>query len=592
MGIRGLKGKLEPYKTPVQWTRSSPSNANEDAPTGVVIDGPAFAHWIFNQCCAQKDQSEGPLKALPSYPEISRQALAWLRDLRSVGLHIKHVFFDGALPESKLKIRYERLQQSLDRLRSFRLNNPVLEADPWAQRRSFSTARPKSKGQAPTPSFLVSVVLDCLFGSEFGDRVRVVLCEADLMCTSPDYCTENDIILTGDSDFVVHNPRGRIVFFEDMDFVRNAKNDLVMIRSSCLQSLDFAKRIGVSDLSKWAYFMTIDSRTNVKHAADQAKSDVLSAAQEKEVEKIRATYESSELEATLASEHLNQQAIQVLQRMDPRLSETVYCALTSSSTGEETRFYQVPLFEDTKRASSWQPSQDVRQLAFGLIGLATGCNSDIQEVERKGDRFNVVHVQVPGVHEVEKGLRAQEQRLQESINRLPSYDPISRWRIMALLHVYQWDVEISSNLHGKCHILKTKDRAITWFDVHLSAQTEGVLYSYRILRQALEFFLACEGKEGHGDASRLLTTLQSLPHLDEVIPAPGASLDIGECQWLLKELYGDYINGREVSLEGESAKEAAASKGYASQSDRKKQKSKTNASPSAKNFYAILQDED
>lgn len=80
MGIRGLYTHLQPYGTKVDFLPT-------DGPKrSLIIDGPAFAYYIYYQCVAQKPKSAHPFERIPSYKEIIDFALHWLSDVEKFGL--------------------------------------------------------------------------------------------------------------------------------------------------------------------------------------------------------------------------------------------------------------------------------------------------------------------------------------------------------------------------------------------------------------------------------------------------------------------------------------------------------------------------
>ena len=81
MGVPHLTANLKPYATKAAFTGSTPDV--ESKPSRVVIDGPAFAHHIYQECLKDHVKATDTMKGFPSYEAINDAAVEWLNTFRT-----------------------------------------------------------------------------------------------------------------------------------------------------------------------------------------------------------------------------------------------------------------------------------------------------------------------------------------------------------------------------------------------------------------------------------------------------------------------------------------------------------------------------
>lgn len=88
MGIKGLSSALSPYavSTVVGCRKTGCgkcSSHDQYESTKIIIDGPAFAYYIYDKLIVNRPQPVNAIDTLPSYSEIGEGALAILGELES-----------------------------------------------------------------------------------------------------------------------------------------------------------------------------------------------------------------------------------------------------------------------------------------------------------------------------------------------------------------------------------------------------------------------------------------------------------------------------------------------------------------------------
>jgi hypothetical protein len=78
MGIAGLARRIEPHAT-----RYSPGDLNG---YNAIIDGPSLAYHAHR--LALEASSRGNVSRIPSYADITLQALRWLRTLEGINIKV------------------------------------------------------------------------------------------------------------------------------------------------------------------------------------------------------------------------------------------------------------------------------------------------------------------------------------------------------------------------------------------------------------------------------------------------------------------------------------------------------------------------
>ena len=394
----------------------------------------------------------------------------------------------------------------------------------------------------PVPAFLVPTVLESLSKSRYASITEVVPCEADLACAYPGNCSKTDIILTGDTDLIIHKPDGRIVFFDDIDFMLQ-KNGQSTLSAFSYDSHDFARRIGTTDLAALAYFLSRDRFVSIEHAAKLVKSHGRSQVEATGIADFREVYNagafsSRNLVDTVWRENLK--FVKALRFLDPRISELVFAILWyRTAKAAQPRLFLANLLEDPTRATAWCASSIIRQLGYSIICLAFEYRGGIEEVDRRGARIVSVPVQCLSMQSC-KNMTKDFLGVMSSLHaEFPSEVNVAVWRTFALLRVLCWAKDNSkpvSNPARTLQIVRGEQKQLSWPDLHLNAQVEAALYSMRILRQLvticrvwLESSAGRVKKELRELVGEMSGFLSALPMLQELMPLPGEALKVGRC---------------------------------------------------------------
>lgn len=111
MGIPGLLSRLQSYATPLEFHRfaqghsdASPGRPPPAAKRNVIVDGPAFAHFIFYEEILASGHPNSFVSTL-SYRQIGEAARRWLRRLTAYDAQM--YVFHGLRPVFHSKVRWD-----------------------------------------------------------------------------------------------------------------------------------------------------------------------------------------------------------------------------------------------------------------------------------------------------------------------------------------------------------------------------------------------------------------------------------------------------------------------------------------------------
>ncbi|KAK6085902.1 DNA replication initiation factor cdc45 [Seiridium cupressi] len=234
MGIRGLTKALRDLPVGTQVALLGKE---------VVIDGPALIHRLWE--LLMKDQGiANVILEQVSYSELGESVVRWLDELRSQGVHVRKIYFDGYLPPFKWDTRKERLMQQTTKVQSLSSNHrggvklghgkssrrkkdrntSVQEStetstnhEPGATGHlsslQFSKRTKDHLDGLPKHAFMVPAVIESLRHSHWSHIVQVVPGEADAFCAQ-DVRHNGGLLLTADSDLIIQDlgPEGYVVF--------------------------------------------------------------------------------------------------------------------------------------------------------------------------------------------------------------------------------------------------------------------------------------------------------------------------------------------------------------------------------------------
>ncbi|POS82060.1 hypothetical protein EPUL_006030 [Erysiphe pulchra] len=531
MGVRHLKNTLESFAT-----RQSIKDFT------IVIDGHAFAYHIYYICLSARPTSENAIVAQPDYNELAQFACTWLENLCQNGAIIEKIYFDGFLPETKLKTRLSRLASLSLQLQTYhKLNTiPCYSLDNQLKRNvSFFGAYtiPVRLLSCPPLPFLVSTILEVLCRSQrYQNITEVVPWEADHYCAN--YIKKNGgLVLTGDSDLLLHNlgPDGKVTFFNDIKKVSlNSELSTLVYHPFAIQ-----KNLGLDENhGLWSLAFELRKCPTLRvpsNIIEQAKSLKAVSAFHSEYEEFINEYSVKFSETSLTTDgHSIRILASKLRTLDPRVSEFVLqfssfiqaaqeLPNTLPSDRDQHRVFLPFLLDSPIRTSAWEICATVRLLAYGLVNLIIPEEEQITSVwefRRQQGKFGGRELQLPHMTQIPNLCGMYCEIYRELKKKLLSLENHQFWIALAIYHEMEWSrsrekVSLSewvTTLIGKSHSTSNSDKLHQWEVVHLISQVDASLYSFRILHQITGVLIA------HGSQSSLPPALIDLYRILETLP--------------------------------------------------------------------------
>ncbi len=356
-----------------------------------------------------------------------------------------------------------------------------------------------SKGLPPS-TFLVPAVLDALSTSPYASVTSVVLGEADLFCARA-VKEHGGIILTSDSDLLLYDlgPLGAVVFLNQFKLqgAHGSSSECGTLKASLTRPSKIASRLGFDDLKYIAFVIAQDSCLSwveARKRAEQLTRDITEGDaldQKPALEHFFNAYDTkfSNLEfcqgadTTFATNGLQESFL------DPRISEFISRCPFSAS------MYLPFLIDDPSRTSAWDVSRQLRFFTYSCLALGNiGLPEIVFEHVRRGSRL--VEDKADILSHMETIAFAQN-----LVDKLGKFKDLLRdssrqylWRLYAIHGVYSWYLEKGKTPPSK-ETMATAFSGIatgqlSWIEVHISAQIQAILYSLRMLNQALNYLNA------------------------------------------------------------------------------------------------------
>ena len=552
MGIARLTAHLQPYAQSSVFAahhhRSRrPSNDQRYCETAIV-DGPALAYFAYARALALRSTARNALEAAPSYGEVGRIAVEWLAMLERHGFVVDAVYFDGALPVEKRPTRLSRLEACLKQLSAFRAlhaaNIPIASSRlPLADAdiRDFCTLYPhpgKLKALPPLP-FMVPAVIEALRESDFAAVTSVVTAEADVFCARR-AAQIKAWVFTGDSDLLVYDihPSSSVVFLHDVE-LRHTDQGNPVLNVTHFVPKEISARLSLPSLIPLAYAIHLD--------VHRSFSDCVRMARDQKDDQNFKTFKDNYVKPLHVESEIddgNSRQNGVLRALDPRLSELIHQLAQESRAilPKEHYVYMPFLIDDPSRASAWNAGREIRRIAYSLLDAIfpspdLGQFTTTAEYERRGPRIAASTLSPMVISEIRRASEALVKELAKwSSSEDQKLDP-GRWRALALSLLL-----IPLSEEGKQLPLTTElanlicgyDIGTNWTYMHLSAQLQAVLYSFRILQQVSNIVESIAGDQESPAiitaVNPLLTSaVKSLPPLHILFPAvPKNNQEIGD----------------------------------------------------------------
>jgi XPG domain containing len=480
--------------------------------------------------------------------------LHWLINAREA------ILFDGDLPVSKRLIRLERMETARKRLETFKTLHPNLEAIVLREANLSETApqsRPRPAADArntlPPPPFLVPAVLDAALVHDDFSSVQLVSEEADVACARLSK-SSGAAVVTNDSDLALYElgQDGCVLFLRTLvkeEIARlHSSPDLLpaseegkvsksRLIASCIRPFRVAQRLGLRSLLPFGYERQVDSSAPASVIRARALDISMEEQRTSGLGDFKSQYRIPDepREPTLTT------------HIDPRVSEVV---LQSQQSTEPPNTYLPILHEDPSRDSSWSYGLVYRQLAYSCLYSDHQKHrpDHITEHARKGPRIAATSITLLN----ETKLQAETSAMLQSLSSLyissgessnatsnqaspPFPTTATEWHSLALCTVLQRKLDSgkTSFSHHAVNRLFGLDVSASpskagfapiWDDIHLLANAQAVLYSWRTFKQIIDW--TCEkstadaidptSKTASDDMESLKEFLNGMPSLAEL----------------------------------------------------------------------------
>lgn len=389
----------------------------------------------------------------------------------------------------------------------------------------------------PASPFLVPTVIEALVHSQYGTMTEVVPGEADTFCATRAR-TCGGVVLSSDSDLLVGDLglEGSVSFFKDLTLT--GTGDM----SQCIKTMifsprDIATRLGLADLRGLAFELTrvstISFHEAIRRARLLAQSTDDNAGYQDFVKCYRAVASN---EADLVP---HEEGMVKKQPVDPRVSELLLqyraLALGKATSGEaddaqcQPKVYLPFLLDDPSRSSAWVTSSSLRTFAYSLLNLTIedlARPTTIGEYGRRGHRIVPTEVKLLTRDECKIYCKSLLERLQRARSDLGTLSNLDFWRIYGLYELCRWCKENDKPTPSQDGLRRLMEcgyphhSVLIWEDIHLYAQTQGVLYSLRILQQIIaQVKGALAGGTMEALVELLHEQLSKLPPLEQLLPS-------------------------------------------------------------------------
>ena len=567
MGIPKLMQDLMPYAEDVVLGRSTaqpePHRLTWPVVNKVVIDGPSLVYYVYSRLYPRIASSVVSIDAQPSDTEMSLGVWEFLAALTSRQIEVSDsrnpiltylladndrtaIYFDGALPLGKRATRLERLEKTRVMLENLGKQHPgpftsppsipsatsksALKSSIWNKKVLASSRR---HPRLPPPSFLVACVLDDLRGDPMGKYpVHVVPGEADSYCAAVAKGT-GAAILSNDSDMTMYDlgSEGSLVLLDSLELMSNIGSDPDdMCQSETLigqrlHPVNIARRLNLikptakPSLLRYGFQRACDSSAPDGTIRSRCTSP-LSAEAGKAFQQFCEAYEDSENVESMRDAAVN------LFQLDPRLSE-LYCQYNCAGylvkPSHSPHSYLPVMFEDPTRASSWKYGTDTRVVAYSLLKLSAEVASNtryhdfVTEFQRRGARISGLPLNLLNRVTLKSSM---DTIIEDLPKHFSSGNALLQWRIFALEKVRKEKERIgkptiplvwATQFFGKSY----NDYKLSWDDIQTYANSQAVLYSLWLLKQACA--VSKPPKDLQATMDSLGLTLQSLGPLKRLM---------------------------------------------------------------------------
>ncbi|KAF4506989.1 hypothetical protein G6O67_005669 [Ophiocordyceps sinensis] len=548
----------------------------------VVIDGPALAYHILHVC-----RINGVVQ--PSYRLVAQTTLAWLDELSSHNVVVAAIYFDGHLPESKLEIRMERSMRNSARIGRLFFDNPHgcrrdqiaavggqnhgLNQLTSANVDAFRAGVPSVKALAD-PSFFVPAIVEALRCSDrYRSVVRLVPGEADTVCARH-VAKHGGLVLTSDSDLLVYDlGAGEVAFFRDI--YRGAES-AIMCSSFAPRSIsNKLGLLGSTGILRVAYELQCAPHATLPQITRACERPVANMPKYLELHK-RYLHDEDEQEGDFRD--LGHQLLPRLSKLDPRLSELVvelYSSVIPRHSNSVARIFLPVLIENMDRGSAWQQSTPIRRLAYSLLEIDSPGRSmsileyrRVQSVTQKGRLIETASATEIGQY-IDEVLEVMER-----MKDLDSVPGRYYWPLVGLALDIGECQKQGKQSHA-WHMLQQRykqsvawSNSVSWGVVHLFAQVQATLYSFRMLRQVMSIVRKGAAKyklpsnlKQLWPAVRHFPPLTGFPEMDDILGLLLESREAGFMREFAELMCFDMVSSPDVDKAAKGASERSTDGG-------------------------------
>jgi XPG domain containing len=546
--------------------------------------------------------------ATPSYAAIGAAFIAWLDALKVFGFSVGALYFDAALPTRKRPIRLQRTNARAKELRTCRSAYPTdaelvpkrartrsnlsddvdvencrqvrsathgqhLAADSQFRQRGGATAAckmksgihstphsaaepsfsledlfnrvyPRSAGDFPPPPFLVTSVVEALRQhEEYAAKTWLVPGEADPYCAA--YARlHGATIFTADSDSLAFDlgPRGAVMLLGNLSIGGLDDVGSRRLLGKIYHLGKIARRFGLRNLTPLAYAVSRDRFKSLTQLLDVAKQF------EKNPSRDYQQFWDEYVPQNFPKSDVTQPLGQALQHIDTPLSEWVHNGLDALRNDDPALIdiWLPVLIDDASRTAPWSYGADVRRLAYSIIRPRQNQLSCTSEHMRKGLEITEVRVHHVENTQLLKELATFHDLIVSSISML-SNGARPQWRELGLLWLCRSLVESGKDVPTRkdLELTFTGNVCHSWALIHLFAQFQAILYSWRILLQNLKMYFVFDFvADTYQDSAKSLLTF--LEPIDGALlttmfdPLPDETVDQNRLDFVIGRIFEEF----------------------------------------------------
>ncbi|KAL2834531.1 XPG domain containing-domain-containing protein [Aspergillus cavernicola] len=564
MGIPRLRHHLLPFsQTVLLQGKWDPREEDIACIQSVVIDGPSLVYNVYSRLLSWfAASSSNMIDTLPTCDEVSRGVMLYLLHLKILGVDIKNIYFDGALPAPKHETRVVRLESQRRKLELF----CSVTKDGFGMSRSRSDdnrtvgpenvlrSRPSPARYCNVPAnpFMVSAVFEDLkyrWNGESISRVTAGVLASDSLDLGPDfpwanltamvpgeadaYCAyaarlTDSCILTNDSDLLLYDlgSCGSVIFLDSVEI--NGRDSIqpsqFKISAAMLHPSLVAQRLGVPSLLSLAYQLKAQPEIGLVELLRRSRNDIEMV----EHLKYRQFLEDYQIDHCPVRAQETNQPREIL---DTRISELFW---QYELRGEYTawdcpRMYLPILNENHAKRCAWAKGRLYREVGYSILNNSRPINERhryVIEFIRRGQRIAEDRILLRNENWIWEQARSLAVRLRSFQTYLrKDSSPLEFWTLFALRDSYGADAEFTQDDIRKLNRflrLGYMGKRFEWADIHLTAEIQAGLYSLRILKQLIGFLITSDAL-----VIDLRAALEGLPPLHIMINS--ARQGLGPC---------------------------------------------------------------